>query len=794
MVDEVSVKFTGSLEGIETSVTQIREFLQGLESPIRGVREQLGQLAEAFVAAFAVEKIKQFAEAMGELGDKTEAAAAILGTSTEDIGRISLVAAQSGTSVEGLRSAMDRFALNVIERSDQTKRALAALGLSFSDLADKSAMGKLEELADAFRRVQDGPEKAAIAMALLGRSGAELIPLLNRGADGIREVGDQADSLGVTLDKATTEALAGTHRQFVLLSSAIQGAGIQAFLAFRTAIEGAVTIVRDLATSFTDAMRSGGMVRDLVTALGAAFRTLVSALAIGIAAFKAVWAAATDTIDVVGLGFLHLGDMIREIFAGLAGGISGFFAGLLTAARESLIATGALFADLGGVIKGAFSGNFADAWEKLKLDAAGASASIGASLRSSVSGFDFSAVRGEWGGFLADLRTRTQDYSASIKQTTQTLMNELATIWGTGDKHIEEEHDRHKARMASPTDTDAVSAAMKEIEGQIKAEQQGLQLKIAVWDAAVKQHKMTEQERFANVEQATQAEYEAELALLQKETQIDGLKLAQKQAINNKIRELEAKHTLDMVKLDTDAIAASQKQIEGYLGNITTAFNSQLHGLLSRTTSFSQAFKSIIGDLVISFIQGVEKMAVQFIAAQAAQTFAAVTGAQARASAETAGQATSIASTIANALRSIGASLGMTFAGVSANQAPLIGPAAPAEAAAVTAAVDAAAMGFLAGGANVASYDVGAWSVPRTGLALVHEREFIPPAGASDFARQAFTNALQGGGGSSARDVHLHLTAMDTQSGLAFIDKNLRQIAERLCGLMADEPRYRPSF
>jgi hypothetical protein len=37
----------------------------------------------------------------------------------------------------------------------------------------------LLKLADVFKRAPDGPDKTAIAMKLLGKSGADLIPLLN---------------------------------------------------------------------------------------------------------------------------------------------------------------------------------------------------------------------------------------------------------------------------------------------------------------------------------------------------------------------------------------------------------------------------------------------------------------------------------------------------------------------------------------------------------------------------------------------------------------------------------------
>ncbi len=52
--------------------------------------------------------------------------------------------------------------------------------------------------------------------------------------------------------------------------------------------------------------------------------------------------------------------------------------------------------------------------------------------------------------------------------------------------------------------------------------------------------------------------------------------------------------------------------------------------------------------------------------------------------------------------------------------------------------------------AAVPKFDVGAWSVPQTGLAVVHKGEFIAPAGApSEAARQAMTTGGGSGGGGS---------------------------------------------
>jgi hypothetical protein len=48
------------------------------------------------------------------------------------------------------------------------------------------------DLADHFKTLPDGAEKTALAMKVLGRSGAELIPLLNAGGAAIEELGSKA--------------------------------------------------------------------------------------------------------------------------------------------------------------------------------------------------------------------------------------------------------------------------------------------------------------------------------------------------------------------------------------------------------------------------------------------------------------------------------------------------------------------------------------------------------------------------------------------------------------------------
>ena len=175
---------------------------------------------------------------------------------------------------------------------------------------------------------------------------------------------------------------------------------------------------------------------------------------------------------------------------------------------------------------------------------------------------------------------------------------------------------------------------MREIGAEIKLLHQGLTEQKIVLDAEANQFQITQNQKFAMLEAETQKEYEAELSLLQQEAALGDLSVKQRLNVINQIAALEEKHRIDMIKLDEQAIAQQQQIWTTSLGTIENAFNSQLRGILAGTTSWSQAFKNILGDIIIKFIEMCETMVVKWLAAELAQTTATTSGAAARAAAE----------------------------------------------------------------------------------------------------------------------------------------------------------------
>ncbi|HVU40721.1 MAG TPA: hypothetical protein VHD86_06710 [Xanthobacteraceae bacterium] len=301
-----------------------------------------------------------------------------------------------------------------------------------------------------------------------------------------------------------------------------------------------------------------------------------------------------------------------------------------------------------------------------------------------------------------------------------------------------------------------VNQALSDLAVPIKILRQAFAEQKILLNAEANQFEITQNQKFALLEAETQREYEAELALLQQKAGIGALSVAQRQAVLNKIDELEAKHRTDMLRLDEQAIAQQQRTWTSALGSIETAFNSQLRGLLAGTTTWSQAFKKILGDLIIQFIEMCETMVVKWTAAQLAQTTAATTGAAARAAAEQGAASAGVLANAANAIKAIMTDAGQAFAGVFAFLAPTMGPAAAGPAAAAQASVSAAAI-----------FDVGTDYVVRGGLALIHPGETIIPS-----ARGSGPFSGAGLGTQVHAPVSISVAALDAQSVKRFFNDN----------------------
>jgi len=310
---------------------------------------------------------------------------------------------------------------------------------------------------------------------------------------------------------------------------------------------------------------------------------------------------------------------------------------------------------------------------------------------------------------------------------------------------------------------DAIRAARLAISEEVKAVEDGLKQKLALYGEEARLHEITEQQKASLSRQALDEEYGAEIAALERETGLGDQSLAQKQRLDNQLLDAERRYQDQIATLARTTINEQQREYEAYGAAVTQAFNSQLHGLLSGTENWHAAFKNILEDLLIKFIEWGETTVVRQIATEAAKTAATTAGVTARTGAEQAGAAASLAAQSTSILRSILSSAAEAFAGVFGFLAPIMGPLAAGPAAAAQATVAGVA-------GSVASADIGMWQVPQDMLTLVHHNELVMPAAQAGALRDMLTTGAPASpaGRSGSVAIHpttnFHVSALDAGS------------------------------
>lgn len=241
-------------------------------------------------------------------------------------------------------------------------------------------------------------------------------------------------------------------------------------------------------------------------------------------------------------------------------------------------------------------------------------------------------------------------------------------------------------------------------------------------------------------------------------------------------------------------MADEVKNLHG--GLLATILTEQ--GKTQATATGTAQRKALDSTADTSFLGRIAQQLAHWLGFETAKTTETATETTARTTIEATAATTSIATATATAAATkaadaamnagkITADSALVFAGVFANLAPVLGPAAAGPAAAAQAEV----LGQL----SLAAFAVGAWEIPHDMAAIVHQGETIMP---KSFAEGFRDNAGNGAGGGDIYNVAptFAVTAMDARSVLNLFNNQtvLRQIARNVSRYLGDNISRRPSY
>jgi hypothetical protein len=184
----------------------------------------IGSLAASIgVVGFAA-SIKSAADFADEIGK----AAQKVGVTTEALSALKYAADLSDVSFESLQTGLKKLSVNMLTAAQGGKEAQEAfklVGINVKDSAGnlKGADAVLAELADKFQSLPDGAQKTALAVKLLGKSGADLIPLLNGGSQALAAMAAEAEKFGLVVTADSARAAEQFNDNITRLEGSLQG-------------------------------------------------------------------------------------------------------------------------------------------------------------------------------------------------------------------------------------------------------------------------------------------------------------------------------------------------------------------------------------------------------------------------------------------------------------------------------------------------------------------------------------------------------------------------------------------
>lgn len=229
-----------------------------------GFTKSLGGLAAAGGLIAAAVGVKKFAtasvQAFRDVGSESMGLQRVLGGTIEEMSTLRGAAQLGGVSTDAMAMGMRTLSRQVYAGG----KAFEALGIKTKDANGKirPTNDVLMDVADKFKAMPNGAEKSALALKLFGRSGTEMLPMLNRGSKGIAELAKQTEKYGMTLSKVDQENIkkfVAAQRELKMASEGAKvGLGKALFPALTQIQQALVKIIPPLTLAITPALKALG--------------------------------------------------------------------------------------------------------------------------------------------------------------------------------------------------------------------------------------------------------------------------------------------------------------------------------------------------------------------------------------------------------------------------------------------------------------------------------------------------------------------------------------------------------
>lgn len=240
---KVEIELDGKNKGAIKAINGVGSELTGLEKKSMGIGNRMQSAMSSVGGFYQRHRFAINAAVIGIAGsiayliksaidtaESLEKMSQRVGISVESLSTFRYIAQLAGTDVSVFEKAVQRLSKNVNDFSmgmGEAKDSFEALGIEARDSNGnlRNSEQIIFDVADRFSMMEDGTKKTAFALEIFGRAGADLIPMLNAGSDGLKDMQEEARKLGLEISTNTAKQAAEFKDNMLRLQSTVTGLG-----------------------------------------------------------------------------------------------------------------------------------------------------------------------------------------------------------------------------------------------------------------------------------------------------------------------------------------------------------------------------------------------------------------------------------------------------------------------------------------------------------------------------------------------------------------------------------------
>lgn len=215
----VTVSFEAETARFTAELHKVNEHLKESESQFARFGEAAKVAFEVFAIAEVTAQITEGIAKSLELGEAIALASEKAGVAAGAFSQLTFAAKVSGVGIDDLSVAFKKMQVEIAGGG----KVIESLGVNLNVLRSLTPDKQFELVAEAVSKIEDPAIRAGAAVGVFGKTGANLLPLLNEGAKGIEELRDKSIKIGAALSDSQVDKLGEAEKSVKKLKAAYEG-------------------------------------------------------------------------------------------------------------------------------------------------------------------------------------------------------------------------------------------------------------------------------------------------------------------------------------------------------------------------------------------------------------------------------------------------------------------------------------------------------------------------------------------------------------------------------------------